>query len=337
MFQSEFRLSKVEVETQDGGYKISWQGSSQTDTITIYAGTAPDRIDRSNPLAKVAGVSSITLSGLKAHVRHYFEVVPEGGQGVIAAQRRVNLKGAINFRDLGGYETRDGRRVKWGQVYRSDSLSRLTDEDRACLTSLGLKVVCDLRSPVEVENAPDKLPGDGSIEYLPLPVYDGAFDPITAFERIKQGDVSWLNEEFMINGYINNIEHFGSIWGTVIKRLARRDSRPLLWHCTGGKDRAGQCAALVLLALGVPEETVVYDHGLTNVYIADRMAKVYERIEAMGVDPEKVKPWFTAPRSFITNLLDHLRETYGDIETYFQTKTDVDEETIALLRQELLE
>ncbi|MBW2053375.1 MAG: tyrosine-protein phosphatase [Deltaproteobacteria bacterium] len=337
MPQNEIRLSKLEVEREDGAYRISWEASPQVDSVTIYTGTTPEGIDHLKPLNKVTGASSATISGLDSNVRHYFEVVPEGGRGLIAAQRLVNLKGSINFRDLGGYETHDGRRVKWGHIYRSDSLARLTDEDQACLSSLGLRLVCDFRSPIEVEKGPDKLPADGSIEYLHLPIYDGAFDPIGAFERIKQGDVSWLSEEFMINGYINNIENFGPTWGTVIKRLVEGENRPLVWHCTGGKDRAGQFSALVLLALGVPEETVIYDHGLTNIYIADRMTTVYERIKAMGVDPEKLTPWFTAPPSFIINMLDHLRRTYGAIDEYLRVKTGIDDDTIALLKDELLE
>ncbi|MBW2092739.1 MAG: tyrosine-protein phosphatase, partial [Deltaproteobacteria bacterium] len=123
MSSGKYRLSKIEVERQDGIYKISWEASTQMESVTIYAGERPDRIDHSNPLAKVSGASSAVISGLDPQVRHYFEVVPDGGRGVIAAQRRVNLKGSINFRDLGGYETRDGRRIKWGHIYRSDSLA----------------------------------------------------------------------------------------------------------------------------------------------------------------------------------------------------------------------
>jgi len=336
MVQSEYRLSNLEVEKEGDSYKIRWEASPQVSVVTIYTGTSPENIDHTTPLATVTGASSAAIDGLKPGVHYYFEAVPEGGRGMIAGQRRVNLKGSVNFRDLGGYETRDGQRIKWGHVFRADSLARLTDEDQACLSRLGLKLVCDFRSLNEVNIAPDKLPEEDSIKYLHLPI-EGELDPVTAYNKIKNGDLDWLTEEFMINDYINNIEKFGPTWGVVIKRLAENENRPLFWHCTGGKDRTGQCAALVLLALGVPEETVIYDHGLSNVYIADLLAKVYERFEAMGIDPEKVIPWFTAPQYLITGLLDHLRRTYGSIEEYIQTKTGVGDETIALLREELLE
>ena len=75
-----------------------------------------------------------------------------------------------------------------------------------------------------------------------------------AVERIKKGDDSWLTEDFMLSGYIHNLDEFAHIWGEVIRRLIEPENRPLLFHCTGGKDRAGTCAALILLALGVPEK-----------------------------------------------------------------------------------
>ena len=92
----------------------------------------------------------------------------------------------------------------------------------------------------------------------------------------------------MINGYKDNIDLFADKWGLVLKRLAEPDSQPLVFHCTGGKDRAGACAAIILLALGVPEETVIYDHGLSNVFIASLVNKVYEYVESFGIDPEIV-------------------------------------------------
>jgi protein-tyrosine phosphatase len=60
--------------------------------------------------------------------------------------RHVPLSGQPNFRDLGGYETADGRRVKWGRVYRSGELSQLSEDDVAKLGDLGIKTVVDLRS-----------------------------------------------------------------------------------------------------------------------------------------------------------------------------------------------
>jgi protein-tyrosine phosphatase len=304
--------------------------------VSIYTGDSPVTIDVTSPAARVKGGNCAEISGLDPDIRHYFRVVPEEDPGIMAAERRVPLDGAVNFRDLGGYQTSDGRRVKWGKVFRSDSLARLTDSDQALLMRMGIKLVCDFRTQAEVNMAPDRLPEDGSLDYIHLPVTCGEFDTVAVMERMKNGDISWFSKDFMINGYKDNIDLFADKWGLVLKRLAEPDSQPLVFHCTGGKDRAGACAALILLALGVPEETVIYDHGLSNVFIANLVNKVYEYIKSLGIDPEIVAPYFAATRDCMMTLLDHIRQNYTSPANYLRTKAGVSDETLEMLRQQLL-
>jgi protein-tyrosine phosphatase len=247
------------------------------------------------------------------------------------------IDGVVNFRDLGGYETADGRRLKWGQVFRSGHLARLTEKGRNQIKHLGLKLICDFRTPGEVEAQPDWLPADGSIAYLQLPIVHGEFDPLAVMERMQKGDFSWLTEDFMVQRYLKKIDDFPDVWGAFFSRLSDFQSRPLVFHCTAGKDRAGAAAALLLLALGVPEETVVYDHGLSNIYIADALKMIYARIKEMGIDPEKAAPYFTAPREAIIALIDHLRTTYGSAADYLETRAGFGRKKLARLKQELLD
>jgi protein-tyrosine phosphatase len=331
-------ISNVTVARTDKNVvEICWSSGFDNLGVSIYAGDSPSTIDGTSPAARVIGRSRAEICGLAPDVRHYFSVVPEGGSGVIAAERRVPLEGATNFRDLGGYETSDGRRLKWGRIFRSDSLAGLTHRDRSLLKRIGIRLAFDLRTPLEVRLAPDRLPEDDSVEYLHLPIIHEDFDPFAALNRIRKGDVSWLTEEFMINGYIRNIEDFPGVWGMVINRLAESDSLPLVFHCTGGKDRAGTCAALIMFALGVPEETIIYDHELSNLFIADWVKKADVYIKAFGIDPELVAPYFTASREGIVSLLDHIRNTYCSAANYLSTKAGVSKETLSLMKQELLE
>src|SRR5437588_717404 len=97
------------------------------------------------PLARVEGAHRVSLDDLGPG-RHYVSVAPAaGGSAVVAAERLVLLEGAANFRDLGGYRTADGGRTRWGLVFRSDALHRLTTADLAVVGQLGLRVVYDLR------------------------------------------------------------------------------------------------------------------------------------------------------------------------------------------------
>ncbi len=142
--------------------------------------------------------------------------------------------------------------------------------------------------------------------------------------------------EFLVKGYIENLDTFAPVWGTVFHRLADPLNRPLVFHCTGGKDRTGVGAALILLVLGVSEETVIYDHGLSDGFNAERLREIHKRIESYGVEPEKVDPYLKAPRALIVTLLGHIREKYGSAENYLKIKASVDDETVARLKQDLL-
>jgi protein-tyrosine phosphatase len=261
----------------------------------------------------------------------------ENSAGIIAGERRLPLEGAVNFRDLGGYETTKGRRVRWGKVFRSDHLSRLTDRDIAFLQQMKIQCVCDFRTSAEAQKRPDRFPGNGPGEYLHLPIDNLKFNPTTLFEKLKRGDTSWLTQDFLINGYIRNIEEFTSVWGEVFRRLADPGQLALVFHCTGGKDRAGTCAALILLALGVPEETVIRDHGLSNIFIAEVLDKIYAQFESSGIDRKKISPYFTAPQYCIEALLYHLNEKYGSAADYLKLKVGVTEEMLENVRGQLLE
>ncbi len=332
-------ISGITIERLDSrSVRICWTSERPDHGVSIHYANSPSmRASDIRPGVTVIGTNRAEIGGLEPDLRYYFRVVPDGEKGLVIAERKVDLEGAVNCRDLGGYETTDGQRIRWGRVFRSDSLARLTERDRVRVEHLGLRLVIDFRTPNEVKKSPDRLPESGSLSYLNLPITHGEFDFVGAVERIKKGDDTWLTPGFMVSGYIQNVDEFPRIWGEVIRRLTQTENRPLLFHCTGGKDRAGTCAALVLLALGVPEETVIEDHQLSNVLIANLIKKVYERIAAYGVDPQKLSPYFTAPRECIVSLLGHLRETYGSPAGYLKTAAGLTDEILTLLKDELLE
>lgn len=329
-------MLNVKVEPIDGtSVVVGWTGVKSGVPVSVYLGTSPATIDRENPAA-VSTSGSARITGIDPLNRYYFEVAADGA-GVIAAPRRVVMDGAVNFRDLGGYTTTDGRQVRWGRVFRSDGLARLSDPDLERIRRMGISRVFDLRSFDEIADAPDRLPDDGSVNHVHVPVTHGDFDFVEAMKRIKTGDTSWLTDDFMVKGYINNLESFPRAWGDIIGAAVNAGRGPLVFHCTGGKDRTGTCAALLLLALGVDEETVIYDHQLSNIYIKELLPRIYEMMASYGIDPEILFPYLTAPRECIEALLEHIRENYGSATGYLTEKGGVTPEDIERVRQSLLD
>ena len=256
---------------------------------------------------------------------------------IMLKKRRLKLTGTANFRDLGGHLGSGGRPVRCGLVYRSDHLSRLTDEDHGVLLDMGLKTICDLRSDRERQRSPDRLPVGDSIRYLFLPVEDRKFDPATALERLKIGDREWLSLDFVIGMYRRYLDDFGPIWGKVLSLAAADYNLPLVFHCTGGKDRTGICAALLLLLLGVNEDNVLADHQLSTVYNANRVQPLFDKLATLGVEPEAAVPYLQAPVEPLAAMLEYLKNTYGSVEDYLLSRAEMQRPTLSALKALLLQ
>jgi protein-tyrosine phosphatase len=183
-------------------------------------------------------------------------------------RRRVELEGAVNFRDLGGYPAEGGRTMRWRTIYRSDSLSDLTDSDVCGFRQLGINTLCDFRSSLESERKPNRLPNGHSIDVVLLPfIPEGTLDMLSAINsgRYSPADVE---REVLIH-YKKFVNDHASEYSRVFEIILAKDSLPLLMHCTSGKDRTGFAAAAVLLAVGVPREIIVRDYALTNDFRRD--------------------------------------------------------------------
>ena len=90
-----------------------------------------------------------------------------------AAGRCIPAEGAFNVRDLGGFETEDGRRVRRNLVFRSDDLSGLAPDGLAALAECGIRTVVDFRGGEEVELAPNRLPATVTRQ-IRLPIEPGS-------------------------------------------------------------------------------------------------------------------------------------------------------------------
>ncbi len=169
--------------------------------------------------------------------------------------RRLPLEGAVNFRDLGGYRTSDGRYVRWGMVYRPGDLVSLTARDYEYLERLHIRLVCDVGTDGDRTRSPTRWMGPAP-EFLSVPVG-------------KERDVTLTLEELKrrlpaaAQDYDQYAVGYAAQFGAILRRLAAGDL-PAVEHCSSGKDRSGVFSAVLLTALGVDRETVVQDYLLTN-------------------------------------------------------------------------
>ena len=257
------------------------------------------------------------------------------------AHRRLPVEGAYNLRDLGGYATTNGRRVRWGVLYRSDSLADLTDADLRYLERLGLRHWVDFRSDMELQRDADRVPESPELRVVRRPILGDALDPAELRERILSGDADAGElAQMLVDANRAFVTDFGDVYSDFLHDLGDAEKLPLLFHCTAGKDRAGFAAALTLLALGVPRETVMRDYLLTNDFSAEHTEstlRILRFVSFFRTDPESVRPLFEARREYLQTAFDTIDEKYGSTGAYLRHGLGANDALLARLRENLLE
>jgi protein-tyrosine phosphatase len=241
--------------------------------------------------------------------------------------RHLNLAGASNFRDLGGYPARDGRIVRWRQIFRSNHLGHLTAADIGVLRPLGLKSAFDFRGTEERTEAACGLP---EIAVHSLPV-----EPtVVASLRARRANGTALSTadalDVMRDSYRSyahqNTPRFRSLFAHLLE-----DRAPLVIHCTAGKDRTGFACALILHALGVSKDLIAEDYLLTN--------RFYRRDPSVSSDlPEDVRQVLgSVQSSFLAAAFDAISADYGDLDGYLSRGLGLGERERASLEARYLE
>lgn len=262
-------------------------------------------------------------------------IVPFADDAHDGGERFLNIDDVVNFRELGGYHTRDGKTVQRGRLYRSSKLDRLTEQGKAQIQALGIKSVIDVRGMAEVEQHPDNLPEDVDYHHLPIEPENDTVGSLRDYffnkSRLREGMFRMYHDTF--------IETCPEMFGQAIQLIADANQTPVIFHCTAGKDRTGLISAMVLSLLGVPDETIIADYTLSNhsyQHLRDYTEERLGQLSKLGIKADDLWPLLVCDPEFITSSLVHIRGHYGSIENYLIKKGGISPETIALLRENLL-
>ncbi|CAN5373417.1 tyrosine-protein phosphatase [soil metagenome] len=243
----------------------------------------------------------------------------------VAYERRLELAGSFNFRDLGGYETADGRIVRWRRLFRSDALHRLTPEDIQQLDEIGLTAVFDLRSSYELERDGLGSLFDGGVLHRHVPFHS---NPAPRQPAELQIDLFTLYERML--------EEAQPCVNAVFSALAEDETYPAVFHCAAGKDRTGIISGLVLSVLGVPDEDIITDYALTDGFMADRLAALRESAE-LDESYRNINPsWLRAEPATMAQTLTLIQAEHGSI-VGFLLASGVTHVQLEAVRDHLLE
>lgn len=260
----------------------------------------------------------------------------------------IDLDGAANCRDLGGWSVASGGTVRRGQVYRSTELHGLTDAGLAELTKLELHQVYDLRTTAERDAQPDRLPHgvhDTHLDVLaddPSNAAAGAADlskllaDPAALQQLLAGTSITALFEQAYRGVVSLPSAIAS-YRAMFTGIADATQRPSLFHCTTGKDRTGWGAASLLSFLGVSHDDVVAEYLLTNTEILPFTQPMYDEFAAAGGDPDLLRPALGVEAEYLHTAFEEMASTFGSIEDYFAKGLGLDDATLDALRDALVD
>lgn len=314
-----------------GNLVVSWADDNPVD---IFVSNSPDAA-----FARTGVISAKDRDGREAvpdagTQRRYFILRDtRTGDQTRVAERVLTLDQGSNFRDIGGYATSTGRRIKWGKIYRSGATPLLTDRDVDQIKSLGIVDMIDLRSSEERVLAPTRLNGIRytAIDYsmmsmMPTSRVAGSADMTALYHRMP----SFLAPHLRIV--------FDDLLGA---------KGPILYHCSAGQDRTGVTSAIILAALGVPRDTIIGDYHLSTTYrrpqyemppispalietnpVAKMFAMYQKAPNASTPNPLKEADG----KAFLLGALDEIDTRWGSVDAFLMKEIGLTKTDLARLR-----
>ena len=241
------------------------------------------------------------------------------GAKVVDLNRTLELKGARNVRDLGGYPygTEEGATgtTAFGAFLRAGSLSGLRGADFARLERYGLRRVIDVRSSFETRHWPDPFAGKGhpNVGYVHIPMLD----------QLNSSGMRGQIPVRMSDVYLQLLDDDADSFRCVFEALDLDDEPGcVLFHCRAGKDRTGVIAMLLLELAGVSDEGIVRDYAATGSAMTPSMW-VQRALVTIILRKRVPRSLFVAHAEEMERTLEHLHERYGTARAYLEAYAGV--------------
>lgn len=249
--------------------------------------------------------------------------------------RLLPLDGGINFRDLGGYVTDDGREVSWRKIFRCGHLANLSEQDLELLADLNVTAVHDFRREDEQQRSPSQpIQAEFYNDYAMSIGSMSKFWEYMASEKLTAESA----HELVVGSYRSCVQDVAPHYARLFRSLLANSANASIFHCSAGKDRTGLAAALILSALGVSRDTVVNDYMLTREYFDSDglILTVEQHLRDAKVEQWErswLQPYCGVHQDNIEAFFDGLESGYGSVENYLQQGLELSDKDLQVFRQ----
>jgi protein-tyrosine phosphatase len=264
------------------------------------------------------------------------------------SHRHIRIAGSPNLRDLGGYQTQCGRRVKFDRLFRSGQLTGVKTDGWEFLQSVNLTRIYDFRRPDEIKRTPTNPPENFPVQHINIEITPGNHGGIAKRMNEKVERNSDTIEVEMQRLYMDYVRHCTADFSKFMHDLlSLEEDQSALFHCMAGKDRTGFAAAIILTCLNIDRETIESEYLLTKQYFTPE--REIKRMEQRYADQLKVEegdeepdhsmfyPVFDTRLSYLRAAFEAIDEHWGSVDNYIANGLKLEADSIKRLKDMFLE
>ena len=305
------------------------ENSKNNYTLYLDPTIAVSEIFVTTPTGSTAVKSKNGIVPLKKQLqRPYFELV-SGNDTLIVANRHIDFSEVVNFRDIGGLPTQDGRTVQWGKIFRSDNLSKLKNREFDKFRMLQITTVYDLRTSSEIKGKEDHLPE--TIDYVHYPSVEDDGDMLTQMRsKVINGEISEVQSVALMEQLYQSIvaDNILSL-RSLIHHIVNSDT-PVVYHCSAGKDRTGIVTAILLSILNVDRNTIQQEYLLSNYYRTAKLEKILGTAKLAKVikphlNTNTIENFMKVDERYLNAAFKRIDQEYGGMDSFIKNQLGIDE------------
>ncbi|CAM3653435.1 tyrosine-protein phosphatase [Erysipelothrix urinaevulpis] len=282
--------------------------------------------------------------------RQYF-LFESHGEVLVFSHRIIPLDGMYNVRDMGGYLCKDGKRTKWGHIYRGDHLINLKEASFTKFLSLDVDTIIDLRSSEEINSHPNPYLNQDQTVYCDPNAHTAAFAGILQDLDGKDDHVLLQGSMYTKKQAITQMESQQKrfvyepesklAFARMLRTIGSSETTISYQHCRGGKDRTGYSIMLIQEILGIYPHLIIDDYMLTKRARAKKNKQYKERFLKLAHNNQDVADYlymhFDTRESFIVAAQNEISEHYESVLDYIKTELKISDRMLDLIREKYLE
>ncbi len=243
----------------------------------------------------------------------------------------ISIESVSNFRDVS-----IGSKMKRNLLFRCAKLSTLDIKDIKILENLNPHAIIDFRDPKEVKMAPDNLSPILLEKYINLPISASTLSRMVSEKELNGDEVKYY-EKVMEESYRMYINNHKKVWIKFFEILLQSNKRPIIFHCSAGKDRTGIASFMIQSIFNNHIDKIFENYLISNDLLTIKAATAEQKTNSSKQDTLVTKNMLITlgkvKKSYLNAAIDEIEKNYSSLENYLISQLELKHNDIQKIQQ----